>query len=139
MSHTQQKDLVFGYASEAVNRAVIEQFLNTTLEKTESYSVMDWSDKNKTVYVELKTRRINHDAYPTAIIGANKVAFCSDPNKEYYFCYSYLDGIYYIKYNAETFAQFQRDDNYQRSYRPDTSNNASKVIFIPVNLLTRFP
>lgn len=139
MSHTQRNDLVFGYASEAVNRAIIEQFLDTMLEKTEDYSVMDWADKSKTVYVELKTRRIKHDAYPTALIGANKVAFCSDPNKEYYFCYSYLDGLYYIKYNAALFAAFERDDNYQRSYRPDASNNASKVVFIPVNLLTRFP
>jgi hypothetical protein len=136
---TLRDDLSFGLSSETNNRAVIEQFLDVTLEKTDSYSVMDWADNNKTVYVELKTRRIRHDAYPTAIIGANKVAFCSDPNKEYYFCYSYLDGLYYIKYDAEVFAQFERDDNYERGFRPDASNISSKVVFIPVNLLNRFP
>jgi len=136
---TLRDDLSFGLSSETNNRAVIEQFLDVTLEKTDSYSVMDWADNNKTVYVELKTRRIRHDTYPTAIIGANKVAFCSDPNKEYYFCYSYLDGLYYIKYDAEVFAQFERDDNYERGFRPDASNISSKVVFIPVNLLNRFP
>jgi len=133
---TLRNDLTFGLASETQNIRWIQNFLGTTLEKTSTYSVMDWTSTDNTIYVELKTRRIKHDAYPTAIIGQNKVAFCSDPNKKYYFCYSYLDGLYYIKYDADVFANFERNNDYHRSYRPDTSNNASGVIFIPVNLLT---
>ena len=136
---TQQADLSFGLGSEDTNRFRIERFLDTTLEKTEEYAVMDWANNAKTVYVELKSRRINHNRYPTAIIGANKIAFCNDPTKEYYFCFSYLDGLYYIKYDAELFANFHRNDSYMRSDRPDCANNEQRIVYIPSELLRPFP
>ena len=99
---------------------------------------MDYTNETNTTYVELKTRRIRHDAYHTALIGANKIAFCSDPLKTYFFVFCYLDGIYYIKYDAAVFATFERSDNYYRGARPDCSNSVQSVVYIPINRLKAF-
>jgi hypothetical protein len=136
---TQANDLMFGIASQNTVQGRIASFLNTTLDPLDDYSVMDWANPGRTIYVELKTRRIRHDQYPTALIGLNKIEFCSDPQKEYYFCFAYTDGIYFIKYDAELFATFDRNYSYQRGDRPDCINHASRIVYIPVNLLQPFP
>lgn len=136
---TQQNDLSFGANSESANREKIEQFLDVVLEKTDTYAVMDWANTSHTIYVELKSRRIRHDQYPTAIIGLNKVEFCNDPAKSYYFCFSYLDGLYYIKYDPALFATFQTNHNFNRSDRDDCANYTQRIVYIPVEHLIRFP
>jgi hypothetical protein len=130
---TQASDLMFGIGNQTAVQSRIARFLNTTLDPLDDYSVMDWANPGRTVYVELKTRRIRHDQYPTALIGLNKVEFCSDPQKEYYFCSSYLDGLF------ELFATFDRNYSYQRGERPDCINNASRIVYIPVSMLQPFP
>ena len=137
---TQANDIAFGLASENTNINRIQSFLATPLTKTGEYDVMDWTNENRTIYVELKTRRITHNQYPTALIGANKVAFCNEPNTAYYFCFSYLDGLYYIKYDKNLFATFATNNDFERSYRPDAHNTLPQsIVLIPTNLLQPFP
>jgi hypothetical protein len=136
---TQASDLMFGIANQHTVQGRIAAFLNTTLDPLDDYSVMDWANPGRTVYVELKTRRIRHDQYPTALIGLNKIEFCSDANKEYYFCFSYLDGLFYIKYDPELFAQFDRNYSYSRGERPDCINHSQRIVYIPVHMLQPFP
>ena len=134
---TQAADLLFGRGSEWNNKTTLETYLNTNLRALGTYDVFDFTNTNNTVYVELKSRRIRHDAYPTAIIGANKVDWCTDPSKTYWFAYAYADGIYIIKYDKELFDTYQRIDEYQRGTRPDCANNPKRVVLIPHQHLTR--
>ena len=135
---TQSADLEFGTRNEDTIKNQIEAIAGTPLIKQGGYSVMDYTNDTKTVYVELKTRRIKHDDYPTALIGANKIEFCSDPEKNYFFVFCYSDGIYYIKYDDSLFNTFERSDNYYRGERDDCINNAQSVFYIPINHLTKY-
>jgi len=134
---TQAADLLFGRGNEWNNKTVLETYLSTDLYARGYYDTFDFSDKQQTIFVELKSRRVRHDDYPTAIIGANKVEACSDPNKTYWFAYAYTDGVYILKYDKELFDTFQRIDEYQRGARSDCSNNPKKVVLIPYQYLTR--
>ena len=135
---TQSADLAFGTRNEDTIKNQIESIAGTPLIKQGGYSVMDYTNDAKTVYVELKTRRIKHDDYPTALIGANKIEFCSDPTKNYYFVFCYSDGIYYIKYDDSLFNTFERSNNYYRGERADCINNAQSVFYIPIGRLTQY-
>ena len=129
-------DLAFGEMSERETQNHIEGFLNEPLQRQGGYSTMDYSNPNKTIWAELKTRRIRHNQYPTAIIGRNKINFCSDPQRSYYFFYRYTDGIFYIKYDKTVFDTFEVED-YQRGERSDCIDNAQSCVFIPHGHLTR--
>lgn len=135
---TQSADLAFGTRNEDNIKNQIEGLVGEPLIKQGGYAVMDYTNNTNTLYVELKTRRIRHDSYPTALIGANKIAFCSDPSKSYYFVFCYSDGIYYIKYDKELFDGFDRCDNYYRGERNDCINYAQSVIYIPIGRLTQY-
>jgi hypothetical protein len=130
------RDRTFGVRSELTNHEVLEGFLNTTLNKKGTYSVFDFEDPTKTIFVELKTRRIRHDQYPTALIGLNKVAFCEfEREVQYWFVFCYTDGLYAIKYDRELFANFETNDNFRRGDRPDVGETS--VVYIPVEYLQK--
>lgn len=133
---TLKSDLAFGTASEFKKHETLESIFKKTLIHRGGYAPFDYDD-GATLFVELKTRRIPHDKYPTAIIGANKVetAF-KNPNHTYWFCYSYEDGIYGIEYSKELFDTFTTS-NYSRGEREDYHNNAQECVFIPYELLEK--
>jgi len=129
-------DYAFGTSSELTQQQKLEGYFNTRLERRGGFSCFDY-DNGATLFVELKTRRIKHDQYPTSIIGANKVQTAeNNPDKTYWFCYSYLDGIYGIQYSKELFETFTQE-NYQRGNRSDYNDKPQLCYFIPSNLLER--
>lgn len=134
---TQKLDLAFGLKNEHTVLESIEGMVGTKLNHHRDYSVMDYSNESKTIYVELKSRRIRHNAYDTALIGRNKIQYCTDPNKAYYFVFSYTDGLYYIKYDRVLFNTFRTDNEYYRTERGDCKNNAQSIIHIPVKHLLK--
>ena len=136
---SQKSDIVFGEKSEVSLMSRVEGLVGQPLARQGGFNIMDYANMNKTVYVELKTRRIRHNAYPTAIIGKNKINFCSDPSKEYYFVFSYLDGVFYIKFDAELFASFETEREFCRGERVDCVNRAQWVVFVPSHLLLPIP
>jgi hypothetical protein len=135
---SQAADLSYGVSREVSLHNQIEELVGDSIERKGGMSVFDYTNKAKTVYVELKSRRIKHDDYATALIGLNKVEACTNPDVDYYFVYSYLDGIYYIKYDKTEFATFEVDTTYQRSDREDCPNKPSAVVYVPVKKLKRF-
>jgi hypothetical protein len=137
LGHTLRGDVAFGTTSELNNLETLQNFFQTTLERRGGYSVFDYANPGRTIEVELKTRRINHDTYDSAIIGQNKINYCNNPDVEYWFAYCYMDGVYAIKYDAELFATFERNDSYRRGERADARNNADSIVYIPTNLLRR--
>jgi hypothetical protein len=136
---SQREDLTYGTTNETTVLDKLQTFFGQTLQRQGGYEVMDYTNPGRTIYVELKTRRIRHDQYPTAIIGLNKVMWCQkDPSKEYYFVFCYTDGIYSIKYDPLVFNNFQRNLEYYRGERDDCINHAQSIVYIPSHLLQKF-
>lgn len=133
---TLASDLAYGVSKETTNHKILENYFKKPLIHRGGFSTFDYDD-GATLYVELKSRRIRHDKYKTAIIGANKVAFAeANPSRKYWFCYAYEDGIYGVPYSKEVFDTFEVSD-YSRGDRVDYHNNPQRCYFIPSNLLQK--
>ena len=135
---TQKNDIAFGTNSELNNLDILQTFLDTQLERKGGYAVFDFENPTKTIFVELKSRRIKHDTYDTAIIGFNKVAFANhfDDGTQFWFAFCYTDGVFVVKYNKEQFDKYEVRDNYVRGARNDTTNKPQKIVLIPITDLT---
>jgi hypothetical protein len=135
---SQALDLKMGEENENKNVATLSSFFKTNLTKDKNiYATIDWTNSSNTIYVELKSRRIHHNLYPTAVIGLNKVNFCTDPNKKYYFVFAYSDGLYYIQYERDLFKTFSIQPM-KITFRKDVGRHEiNDVIHIPVDLLIK--
>lgn len=135
---SQKQDILFGNASELANHNLLQLFLDTKLERKGGYAVFDYENPTRTIFVELKSRRIKHDTYTTAIIGLNKIAFADHiPDAEFWLAFCYSDGLYVIKYDKEYFDTLEVCHNYVRGPRNDTHNRPQSVVFIPTDRLTK--
>jgi hypothetical protein len=135
-------DFAFGTQSERINHKILENIFKTPFVRRGGKAIFDFDNiatsPGNTIYAELKTRRINHDDYPTALIGSNKVYYASLNSKsEHWFIYNYKDGIFGIKYDKELFSTFSTS-SFTRGERPDISNNPQDTVFIPYKHLIRF-
>lgn len=136
MKATLASDLVYGTQNEHAKHTALERFFKTKLSRRGGYSTFDYDD-GATLFVELKSRRIRHNQYPTAIIGANKVRVAeNNPTRDYWFCYAYEDGMYGIKYSKTLFDTFEHTE-YSRGERSDYHNRPQHCYFIPSHLLQR--
>ena len=132
---TFKQDYSFGTQNEQTAKSKLDCFFNTKLLYRGGNSTFDYDNRNN-VFVELKSRRIRHDKYDTAIIGANKVeAAINNPNNTYWFCYMYEDGLFGIKFDAEKFSKFERR-MYSRGDRADHHNRPQLCYFIPTSQLS---
>jgi hypothetical protein len=129
MAATFASDYKFGIANEIPVQQKLEKFLNTSLVRRGEMALFDYD--NTKIFGEVKTRRIRHDAYPTAIIGANKVNEAQrNPKNTYWFFFDYVDGLYGIKYDEGQFSQYERTE-YSRGDRADFHNRPQECYFIP--------
>lgn len=136
MIPTLKNDLAYGTSNETTQQSTLETFFKTKLTRRGGFSTFDY-DNGSTLYVELKSRRIPHNKYPTAIIGANKVASAREnPDKTYWFCYAYEDGVFGIQYDKDLFDTFSHND-YSRGDRVDYHNNSQHCYFIPCDRLQK--
>jgi hypothetical protein len=127
------KDYAFGLNGERSVIGKMSAHFKTNFSKTEDvYDPFDFKD-SKTC-IELKTRRNTKNAYPTTMVGANKVKIAQQDTsgKKYIFAFNFTDGLYYIEYEKELFSTFEtslggRSDRGQ----PEMSD----YCFIPVSLL----
>jgi hypothetical protein len=139
MAATFATDYALGTANEIPVMKRIEKFLGEPLVRRGGMALFDYDNNNETkmIFSEVKTRRIRHDAYPTAIIGANKVDEAQrNPNNTYWFFFDYVDGLYGIKYDEEKFSHYMRCD-YSRGDRSDFHNRPQECFFIPSMDLVR--
>jgi hypothetical protein len=137
MPPTKTQDLSFGLESEARNKSLVEIFFGCPLRKTGTFDAMDMTNEANTIYVEMKTRRVNHDRYPTALIGKNKIDFCEKSGANCYIVYVYLDGIFYIQYDKKLFDTFDCE-MYERGQREGGIQPKQLFYFIPHTHLTPF-
>lgn len=135
---TKNEDLAYGLKSELINKETLETFFGCGLVKTDTYHAMDYTNKDNTIFVEMKTRRINHNQYDTALIGKNKVDFCASSKAKCYFVYIYKDGMFSIRYDKALFDSFDCRD-YERGQREGGIQPKQAFVFIPYTKLTRLP
>lgn len=121
---TVKADKAFGDKSEAEKKALIENFFNVSLTKTEDeFAAFDFYNDAKDTFMELKTRRdITSTKYDTTLIGASKIANIKEGNK-YVFIWAYTDGIFYLEYDKALWDTFEcrlykRFDRFDRTEVP---------------------
>ena len=129
------QDLSFGLSSEQKHKKTLETFFGCGLTKTSNYALMDFTNEAKTIYLEMKTRRIPHNLYPTALIGKNKVDFCKNSKADCYFVFVYTDGLYYIKYDPTLFDTFVCED-FERGMREGGIQPKQLYYYIPHTALS---
>jgi hypothetical protein len=127
------QDIKFGLEKEVESITIIQNFFNCgELKKTSKFGIIDFY--NSTHYIELKSRRITHDQFDSAIIGKNKIDYFKRLKQQCYIVYNYIDGIYYIKYEKELFDTFDIiEDVFERDGIKTTYINYR----IPINNLKK--
>ena len=124
------QDILFGSQNEDIIFNSIEpKFIG--LRRTSKYSLFDFETTN--LKIELKSRKFNHDKYPTTMIGYNKILECErDPNKKYLFIFKFLDETLYCEYDKDIFFNFERNEN----GRTDRGKKEiSTYVYIPIDYL----
>lgn len=129
-------DYKFGIESEDNLIETISNTIGVKLLKTGKRNIIDFSDENETVKVELKTRRNASTTYETTLLPINKISNLNS-DKSYYYVFSFTDGLYYIKYDKPTFDGFAVNNNYWRGARMDIRNVQQQVVLIPISSLKK--
>jgi hypothetical protein len=134
MSVSTADDVALGLSSEDRNINIIQRLVGCGITKDENrFASFDFHNAERTVFAELKTRRIRHDQYPTTLISADKIAHIEE-GKDYYFIWAYVDGMYYLKYDPEVWSTFECK-MYRRFDRSDRREFPKPHIFVPCELL----
>jgi len=133
----QHDDLEYGLMNEQTALQHLQDHFKTTFRRRGGYATFDYVSINDDIEIELKSRRIKHDRYDSAIIGLNKVHYCNDPNKQYYFAFLYTDGLFLVKHDRSVFDGYTHNEEYMRGERSDTNNMPQHIVLIPVEALER--
>ena len=130
------EDIKFGIDLEFEHYELLKNKFDKSLEKNSyKYALFDYiGDK---CFIELKSRRNEHNKYKDTMIGCNKLLFARNCAKEVYFVFAFTDGLFYYKFSKEDYdtgvirsAYGGRDDREVDEKKP--------YCYIPIKLLTRF-
>ena len=125
----QTKQVTFGLNNENHILTIAQNVFSKDIKKSlYKFSKYDFFCNTTKFIFELKSRRITHDQYPTAIINKCKFIY---PNMILIF--SYLDGLFYINYDEELFLLFETKLQHINNY-----SQTQEVIHIPSKYLTKF-
>ena len=136
----EDKDRQFGLNKEKTQMNIIIDTLGTyNLKKLEDrYAIFDYHDIEENVYVELKTRRNTMNAYPTTMIGYNKIIegikLIRSRKSHVYFFFDFTDCLTYFELT---------EDNYERIFFARGGRNdrgfieQSAYAYIPINDLIK--
>lgn len=110
----------------SLQKAFDDNTLTHTKLKTD---IFDYVGENK--YIELKTRSFENTKYPDTMIGLNKIQYAKqNPDKEYYFVFSFTNGLYYWKYNEDDKLNYRKGGRTDRGY-----SEIKQYAYIPIHLL----
>jgi hypothetical protein len=100
-------DLQFGLLHENLVKKGIDEKFGEGFEKTEDpFHPWDFT-RNSTEFIELKTRRCNHNTYPTTMVGYNKIKYAqSNPEATYKILFKFKDGLY--SYDLDPTAEYAK-------------------------------
>ena len=108
-----------------------EYFNDATLQLTSKTCIFDYEGEKK--FIELKKRSFNSSKYVDTMIGINKIAYCTNKDIDYYFCFSFTDGDFIWMYNDDDQLNYRSGGRRDRGY-----NEYKDYCYIPVNLLKKF-
>ena len=102
MNNIQRKDLNFGFKSEEEIHHILEDVFGNLLrskKNPEMGKFYEFDKYNEDYFIELKTRRIKHDKYPTLFFGENKLIKGDEllkkcPHLRIFYLWRCNDGIY---------------------------------------------
>ena len=127
------EDIKFGLGNEDSVKPHLERYLKTKLTKTEQYDTFDYENEDGSIKVELKSRRVNKNAYEDTMIGYNKVSASQKLVKKgckIYFCFSFKDSLCIYNYK-KTYEKYIR-----RGGRTDRGRDENeKHYYIPIRKL----
>lgn len=130
---TKTKDIAFGLGQEKELLNKLQKKFGEKLEiSKKQYSPYDY--RMKGIRVELKSRTNTKNQYPTTMIGKNKIKFANRFYGKNYFVFNFSDGIYYIRYDEDKFANYDVGTG-GRADRGCIEQN--QYIFIPVDDLKK--
>jgi hypothetical protein len=123
-----KKDFAYGINKEKdLIKTLSEKF--GVLEKCKNpYSLFDFYGQD--CKVELKSRRCNHNTYPTTMVGNNKLNYAKkNPNTQYIFAFNFEDGLYYHKVDLQKDYIIADGGGNGRAIKP--------YVYIPIEDLTK--
>ena len=120
-----------GYQYEKTMLNTLQEYFNDAfLQQTKRNHTFDFVGENK--FIELKKRNCPSDKYDDTMIPLNKILYCKGKHEDYYFVFSFTDGVYYWKYNDEDQLNYRRGGRRDRRY-----NEFKDYCYIPINLLKK--
>lgn len=132
MNYIQQHDILMGDMNEELICLYYKEKFNIDLIKTPEKHPMDFTDKLKRIFIEVKSRNCKHNKYPTTMVGVNKFVFASNCGKDVYFIFAFNDGNYYYKYNNNDIFDIDRGGRNDRGL-----NEYKDYVYIPITMLTK--
>lgn len=125
-------EYAFGVKSELDCFDAIKNFIDCDLKRSEKRgATFDFYSDNS--LVELKTRKNNYRTYPTTMVGYNKIEYANKfPEKNIYFVFKFLDGLYYYKYNKDDKLDFGLGGRRDRG-----RDEIKDYCYIPIELLKK--
>jgi len=128
-------DYSFGLRQESlVHRHLVEKF-GECKKIMGRYAVFDFEGDN--FFIEVKSFRNNYEKYERTMIGKNKFDKAEQviaTGADVYFCFNYLDGLYYWKYNKDDLDKIK----VYKGGRTDRGKAEIKeYCYIPIVLLTK--
>ena len=98
------EDLKFGFQQEDTLLPKICNKYGDDIFKTEQ--MCRWDYESETVLIELKSRRIKKNTYPTTMIGKVKVDLMLEKGKRVIAIFKFTDGVYEIEITADNICKF---------------------------------
>ena len=97
-------DIIYGEENELTILDILKNKI-PDVKRTKKFDEFDY--ETPSLKIELKSRRCNHNTYPTTMIGLNKVKKCEDPNLRYLFIFKFEDKTLWCEYNEDVFKNFE--------------------------------
>lgn len=97
-------DLLFGLPKEDPVLEKLRKYFEEEITKS-TYQYCPHDGFSKTTEYEIKSRRNNHDKYPTTIVPVSKVR--NIKKDRLVFVFNFLNGLYYIEYNSNIFSKYE--------------------------------
>lgn len=127
-----QEDMKFGTEKEINQLDLIKSAIDINLKRSvKKNATFDYYSDN--TLAELKSRRNNHNAYPTTMVGYNKIEYAlKHPEKQAYFCFCFLDGLYYYKFSKDDKLEVRLGGRRDRG-----KDEIKEYCYIPISLLRK--
>lgn len=134
MSRTFKEDYKNGLANELVCVDLLNYYFEETFCKTPPTHRFDFVSAER--YVELKSRTCSKTAYPTTMIGYDKIEEAEACGRPVHFCFLFRDGsLWEIEYKKLLFSTFECS-LFQRDDRADKVDVKKQYCYIPIRMLS---